>query len=642
MRSCCYGFLVVLLSLSISACSSSSDQECIPDSMFCEQDTLRKCTTDGTDSVLVSVCESTCNAGKCVTFVAGDAVAPDGGMGDAVSVEDQLQPADVVSVLDADDVAPPPADAEDAGTPLEEVQEDTAADLGGCVDECEVDEFYCVGIKEIHYCMANDEGCLVWDEGQSCDDDNSCTDDACAAAKGCVTADNKEDCDDENPCTDPDQCADGECQGGPVICQCESDDDCVELDDENLCNGVLICVANECVLDEDSVVECAGQVGPCLENVCNEDTGSCADQWLPEGQGCNDNDQCTTGDSCSQGACSGSGSATCNDSNSCTDDSCDPSSGCAYLPVANGTSCGANQECENGDCVTLAGPLTLAENLDSPHDLAIDDSFVYFVEDDTGEGTVKKVAKTGGEVTALAANLGEPSAVVVDGTHVYWVERNNGSNGRLAKVSKNGGGVTDLSTGLHNAQNHLAIAGGFLYFGDGKGGGGGVIKKVGINGGTTIIVQDNGLLNLNTAIAVDNGLVYFRNDYDKVLRVSVSGGAVTELGSGEPSGLAVGDSWIYWTEYSNGNVMRMPKNGGPGINVAKDSYGAGDLVLDGGHVYWIESNNPGKVRRASITGGDEKTYSNQANSVGIEVDGQYVYYAVSVFINKGKIIRSPK
>jgi hypothetical protein len=238
--------------------------------------------------------------------------------------------------------------------------------------------------------------------------------------------------------------------------------------------------------------------------------------------------------------------------------------------------------------------------------------------------------------------LAEPLAIAVDSTHVYWLERNNGSNGRLAKVSKDGGNVTDLSTDLHNAQNHLAIAGNFLYFGDGKGGGGGVIKKVGIDGGTSIIVEGNGLLNLNTAIAVEDGLVYFKNDYDKVLRVSIDGGAVTELGSGEPSGLAIGDSWIYWTEYSNGNVMRMPKTGGPGINVAKDTYGAGDLVLDGNYLYWIENNNPGKVSRVSTTGGDEKTYSNQANSLGIEVDSQYVYYAVSVYINKGKIIRTPK
>jgi hypothetical protein len=638
MRFGCYGILLVWLSLPLGACSTSSEQECVPDSYFCEQDTLRKCTTDGTDSVLVSVCENTCSAGKCVTLLTGDVADYDVPAGDAIGGEDQKDPADVMSLPDSADATEPAVDADDVGPPPEEVTED----VGGCLDECELDEFYCVGIKEIHYCMEGGDGCLVWDEGESCDDGNDCTDDACAAEKGCVKADNKEDCDDDNPCTGPDKCGEGECQSGPAICQCEADQDCADLDDGNLCNGILICVANECTLDDDSVVECAGKVGPCLENVCNEDTGSCADEWMPEGQDCDDDDLCTTGDSCFEGSCAGSGSFTCDDDNLCTVDSCLPQSGCIYEPEPDGKACDANAQCANGKCIPTAGPETLADKLDSPHDLAIDDSFVYFVEDDSDEGTVKKVAKTGGNVTTLASNLAEPLAIAVDSTHVYWLERNNGSNGRLAKVSKNGGNVTDLSTDLHNAQNHLAIAGNFLYFGDGKGGGGGVIKKVGINGGTTIIVEGNGLLNLNTAIAVDNGLVYFKNDYDKVLRVSVSGGDVTELGSGEPSGLAIGDSWIYWTEYSNGNVMRMPKNGGPGINLAKNSYGAGDLVLDGNYLYWIENNNPGKVRRVSTTGGDEKTYSNQANSLGIEVDGQYVYYAVSVYINKGKIIRTPK
>jgi len=492
-----------------------------------------------------------------VTLLRGDTIEADGLAEDVVGGADQVEPGDVAPTPDSGDAVSPPEDMIDLFVPPQEIVEETnvveetiVEEVGGCEDQCQLEEFYCVGIKEIHYCMADGDGCLVWDEGESCDDGNACTDDACAAEKGCVTADNKEECD--------------------------------------------------------------------------------------------DNDECTTGDACFEGSCAGSGSVTCDDDNLCTVDSCLPQSGCIFEPEPDGKACDASAQCAGGKCVPTGGPETLADNLDSPHDLVIDNSFVYFVEDDSDEGTVKKVSKTGGNVTTLAENLAEPLAITADSTHVYWLERNNGNNGRLAKVSKTGGDVVDLSTDLHNAQNHLAIAGGFLYFGDGKDGGGGVIKKVGTDGGTTIIVEGNGLLNLNTAIAVDNGLVYFRNDYDKVLRVSVDGGEVTELGSGEPSGLAIGDSWFYWTEYGNGTVMRMPINGGPGINVAKDTYGAGDLVVDGQYLYWIENNNPGKVRRASITGGDEKTYSNQANSLGIEVDEQYLYYAVSVYINKGKIIRTPK
>ncbi len=602
-------FLPILslsLLLALAACSNNGaeQEECIPDSTFCEQNTVRKCTVDGTASVLVEVCDVACNAGQCVTFAPGDSTGEDGTTPlDQVSPEDQVEP--------------------------------------GCTDECAPEDFYCVGIKEIHYCIEGPDGCRVWDEGTSCDDGNPCTDDACAAEKGCVTADNKEPCDDGNPCTGPDQCGGGECQPGEMICACEQDEDCADQDDGNACNGVLVCVDNECVIEPGSVVECAGQVGPCLENVCDPETGNCLDKWIANGTACNDSNACTANETCQQGSCTGS-SINCDDGNPCTDDDCNTQSGCVHENLPDGTSCGGNMECQGGVCQQANVPVVLASGLDSPHDLAIDDTWVYFIEDDSDEGTVKKVPKSGGNVVTLATLCKEPMALTVDGSNVYWLERNNGSNGRLRKVSKGGGAVTDLSTDLHNAQNHLVEAGGYLYFGDGKSGGGGVIKKVGVNGGVTVLVEGNGLLNLNTAVDVHNGNVYFRNDYDKVLRVSTGGGAVTELGSGEPSSLFVTDSYILFTEYSNGNVKRMPLNGGPAVNVATNTYGAGDLVVDGSYVYWIVNNNPGAVKRAAVLGGDEKTYSTQANSLGLAVDADYVYYGVSVFINQGKIMRAPK
>jgi hypothetical protein len=51
----------------------------------------------------------------------------------------------------------------------------------------------------------------------SCDDDNSCTTDACTGDGNCTHENVTGDCDDRDPCTGPDTCLDGVCSG-PVIC----------------------------------------------------------------------------------------------------------------------------------------------------------------------------------------------------------------------------------------------------------------------------------------------------------------------------------------------------------------------------------------------------------------------------------------
>jgi hypothetical protein len=637
--------LTVLAAATLGACSTPAGdgQECTPDTTFCEQNTVRKCTTDGTDSVLVQVCQFDCNAGTCVSFTSHDTTADD------LTLPQDIQPIDdameeLVAPLDVvTDETVPPLDLVTEDVMDEDLPADDTPDLiEPCSHACAVNDFYCVGIKEIHYCVDGPDGCRIWDDGASCDDGNACTDDACAADKGCVTANNKEACDDGDPCTGPDLCSGGECVGEAGNCGCQTDADCVALEDGNFCNGTLICMDTECVVDQQSIVSCNGQVGPCVEEVCDPGSGTCQDKWLPNGTGCDDANQCTTGESCQNGSCTNGAQTNCDDANPCTEDLCNPGAGCSHEDFADGTVCGNNKECVNGDCVAANVPVELAGNLDSPFDLAIDESFVYFIEDDNVNGTVKKVPLGGGVVTTLAANLPEPRAIAIDGGNVFWIERNGGSNGSIGKVSKNGGNPVSIATGLKNAQNQLEHADGFLYFGDGKQGGGGVIKKVGVNGGTTILVEGNGLLNLNTAVGVHKGQVYFRNDYDKVLRVSVNGGAVSSLGDGEPSAYAITDSYIFFTEYSNGRVMRMPLGGGSATVLASNTDSAANLVVDANYVYWITDTNKGEVKRVGIMGGGEKTYSNQANTRGIAVDNDYVYYAVSVYSNQGKIMRVAK
>jgi uncharacterized protein DUF5050/CHAP domain-containing protein/fibronectin type III domain protein len=286
------------------------------------------------------------------------------------------------------------------------------------------------------------------------------------------------------------------------------------------------------------------------------------------------------------------------------------------------------------------GPLTLADSLNRPWSVAVTSSSVYWTEDSLS-GSIKMVPITGGPITTLVSNLIEPAAITVDDSFVYWMERNNGDNGSIKKISLNGGSSSTLVTGLHNAQNFLAIDQNFLYFGDGQLGGGGAIRKVAKAGGavTTLV---SGLINLTPAIAVDASFVYYTDGLGSILRVPISGGTSSIVATGIASGLTVNGSNLYWTDFNAGTVNKVSVAGGLPIILASGSNSPFGLATDGINIYWTEFTNPGSVRKVSVNGGPSTMISANSNTVGIAVDSNFVYWAENVFVNAGKIKRAPK
>ena len=197
----------------------------------------------------------------------------------------------------------------------------------------------------------------------SCDDENPCTDDACDDETGeCVYTNNTAFCNDQDPCTADDVCADGVCAGAAIDCDCDVDEDCVPLEDDDLCNGTLVCntaiLPHQCEVDEDTVIECPepedGPDAPCLMAVCDAETGECGFGPDNDGAPCADVDACTVGEVCAEGTCGGGQPANCNDGNPCTDDSCDPAEGCVNTPntasCEDGDICTLNDQCDDGEC----------------------------------------------------------------------------------------------------------------------------------------------------------------------------------------------------------------------------------------------------------------------------------------------------
>jgi hypothetical protein len=247
-----------------------------------------------------------------------------------------------------------------------------------CDDGNDCTEDKCLGEAGCEHTILNQGECLdgdpctVADHCQAgictgnpvlCDDSNPCTDDSCDGAGGCQFVNNSESCDDSDPCTVADQCEDGICAGTSIPCDCTSDADCAEFEDEDLCNGILYCDLDnwpyKCVVDESTVVVCPEPVpgidAICQQAACNAATGDCSLVPDHEGIACDDGDLCSLGDACAAGLCVPGVQVVCNDSNPCTDDSCQPDSGCQFVPnlevCDDGNACTGTDLCTNGTCL---------------------------------------------------------------------------------------------------------------------------------------------------------------------------------------------------------------------------------------------------------------------------------------------------
>ena len=149
-----------------------------------------------------------------------------------------------------------------------------------------------------------------------CDDGDPCTTDTCVEG-ACHFAPNTAPCDDGNVCTINDACAEGACVSGSQnpLCQgCdEADDQCeAQYGDlamtgaEDVCNGVLICVAGQCVVDEATVITCPTEEDmACERSTCQPADGACVMAPAEDGAQCSDGNTCTVDDACEEGVCLG-------------------------------------------------------------------------------------------------------------------------------------------------------------------------------------------------------------------------------------------------------------------------------------------------------------------------------------------------
>jgi hypothetical protein len=219
---------------------------------------------------------------------------------------------------------------------------------------------------------------------ESCDDHDPCTDDKttgdpkqCSAA--CAHTPIRRppiNCNDGDPCTDDETVASAtaciyECQHSPPRSptgSCVDSDPCT--DDTPVMSSVSCAVECPHRRMQPMARSCADS-DPCTDDTPVPSAISCTfecphERMQPTAQNCADSDPCTDDKAvlsatscayeCPHSRLTPTGPTNCDDSNPCTRDSRVMSANscafeCAHAPVANGSSCGAEQMCSSGQCV---------------------------------------------------------------------------------------------------------------------------------------------------------------------------------------------------------------------------------------------------------------------------------------------------
>jgi hypothetical protein len=143
-----------------------------------------------------------------------------------------------------------------------------------------------------------------------------------------------------------------------------------------------------------------------------------------------------------------------------------------------------------------------------------------------------------------------------------------------------------------------------------------------------------GLLASANYLAVDDTYIYWSDGSDgSIRRRLLTGGPSTSLATGQngPEGIAVDATNVYWANLQDGTINKTPLAGdghGPITTLVDRQPGPIGLAVDATYLYW--STTAGTINRATLAG-DSQTQlaSGQSNPAGVTVDANNVYWTTS-------------
>jgi hypothetical protein len=152
-------------------------------------------------------------------------------------------------------------------------------------------------------------------------------------------------CQTDADCPDPNDCTAGRCQDG--TCRNEALPDGTGCDDGLRCTGPDACLAGAC---RGHPLDCSALDAPCQRGACQEETGTCQAEPLPDGTACDDGFFCTDPDSCQSGLCHGPARDCGPPAQACRVLVCDEGAGaCLEQQLVDGAPCDDGLYCTVGD-----------------------------------------------------------------------------------------------------------------------------------------------------------------------------------------------------------------------------------------------------------------------------------------------------
>lgn len=266
--------------------------------------------------------------------------------------------------------------------------------------------------------------------------------------------------------------------------------------------------------------------------------------------------------------------------------------------------------------------------------LTQDADFLYWRTEDA----LVRLPKAGGSPEVLVGGQ-KPVANTLSADRLFWLN-DDGGNVSLRSAAIGGGDERVLDAdenGGGRIFRNLATDGSFLYWSNEAQ----EIRRAPVGGGDAVPIA---LVDTPaSSVAVLDGVVF------ATTRISIArfqGGSVAEfLGGGlVPDHVTFAsplDDFFYWVERGNGAaigaVFRAARDGSEGALIADREVAPSAPFSDGVHVYYAAGGQEGRIRRVRATGGrDPEDFSGGAGDP--IVDGTHVYWIDL----EGNVHKAPK
>jgi hypothetical protein len=247
--------------------------------------------------------------------------------------------------------------------------------------------------------------------------------------------------------------------------------------------------------------------------------------------------------------------------------------------------------------------------VDAPITLAVDDASIYWTADD---GNVNKVSKQGGAVVPLVTGGQALGGLRLQGNDVYFVDAGHVEtvspylpiDGAIEKVSKQGGPVTTLASGITQAA-WLAVDANHVYFSAAPNPNQELyagVYRTGLGGGASELIAMGPYIGETVyQLEVDGpNLLYTTPDVPFVWTSPTSllqppvPNDPTQAASNVPNvqNFTFDADYIYASVYqdwdTNRRILRVPRAGGPATEIVHEM--GGNIiwfVVDAQYLYWV-------------------------------------------------------